>query len=114
MTAKPGVRAFVLASALLMIAISATPAADQTITLRLGAGSPFALERPFKIVLIGDPNIVEVHSQTDRSVMLEPLNPGTTNLIFVDERSIAITNVGILVCNAGAIRVAYQDGPACE
>jgi len=33
---------------------------------------------------------------------LEPLNPGTTNLIFVDESSIAITNVRVLVRIPGA------------
>ena len=78
------------------------------------AGSAFAVERPFKTVLIGDPDIVDVHTRNDRSVILEPLNPGATNLIFVDERSIAITNVRILVCNAGATRINYQDGPDCE
>lgn len=39
----------------------------------------------------------------DRRVTLEPLNPGTTNVIFVDERSIAITNVRILILGPGAI-----------
>jgi Flp pilus assembly secretin CpaC len=78
-------------------------AADQTIALTLGTGSALALKRPFKTVLIGDPNVVNVHAHNDRSVILEPLNLGATNLVFVDERSIAITNVRILVCNAGAI-----------
>ena len=107
-------RLFAVALALLLVAISPTWAADQTITLRLGAGSTLALERSFKTVLIGDPNIVNVHTDGDRSVTLEPLNPGATNLVFVDERSIAITNVGILVCGAAAIRIKYQDGPNCE
>ena len=107
-------RAFILGVILLLATNSVTRAADRTITLRLGAGSAFALERPFKTVLIGDPDIVDVHTRNDRSVILEPLNPGATNLIFVDERSIAITNVRILVCNAGATRIKYQDGPDCE
>jgi Flp pilus assembly secretin CpaC len=111
---SPMLRACVLEVALLLAPVSTTWAADQTITLRLGAGSPLALERPFKTVLIGDPDIVDVHTRSDRSVMLQPLNPGATNLIFVDERSIAITNVRILVCDAGATRINYQDGPDCE
>ena len=64
--------------------------------------------------MIGDPDIVDVHARSDRSVILDPLNPGATNLVFVDERNIAITNVRILVCGAGAIRVKYEDGPDCE
>jgi Flp pilus assembly secretin CpaC len=54
-------------------------------------------------VLIGDPNIVDVHALSERRVTLEPLSLGATNLIFVDERSIAITNVRILVLGAGDI-----------
>jgi Flp pilus assembly secretin CpaC len=107
-------RLFAVALALLLIAVSAARAAEQTITLRLGTGSPLALERSFKTVLIGDPNVVDVHTRNDRSVVLEPLNPGATNLIFVDAKSIAITNIRILVCGAGAIPIKYQDGPDCE
>jgi Flp pilus assembly secretin CpaC len=99
----PMLRACVLAVVLLSTAISATQAADQTITLRLGAGSPLGLERPFKTVMIGDPSVVNVRTYSDRSVILEPLSVGATNLVFVDDKSIAITNVRILVCNAGAI-----------
>ena len=99
----PMLRACVVAVALLLTTISATSAADQTITLRLGAGSALALERPFKTVMIGDPRVVDVQTRDDRSVLLEPLSVGATNLVFVDARSIAITNIRILVCNAGAI-----------
>jgi Flp pilus assembly secretin CpaC len=103
MTAKLSASAVALGLALLLTTISATRAADQTITLTLGIRSALALERSFRTVLIGDPNVVNVHTHNDRSVILEPLNLGATNLVFVDERSIAITNVTILVCNPGAI-----------
>ena len=101
MTAKLG--AFAFALAFLLTTISVTWAADQTITLELGAGSAVVLERPFKTVLIGDPNVVDVQTQSGLSVILKPLNLGATNLVFIDERGIAITNVRILVCSAGAI-----------
>ena len=110
----PMLRACVVAAALLLTTISATWAADQTITLRLGAGSALALERPFKTVMIGDPRVVDVQTRDDRSVLLEPLSLGATNLVFVDEKSIAITNVRILVCDAGAIQISYQDDPDCK
>jgi Flp pilus assembly secretin CpaC len=113
MTAKLAAGAICLGLALLAT-ISATWAADRTITLRLGTGSALALERPFKTVMVGDPGVVDVSTQSDRSVILKPLNPGATNLVFVDERSIAIANVRILVCGAGAIRINYQDSPDCE
>jgi Flp pilus assembly secretin CpaC len=107
-------RACALGLAFLSSAISTTRAADQTITLRLGAGSPLALERAFKSVLIGDPLIVDVQTRTDRSVVLEPLSLGATNLVFIDGESVAIVNVRILVCNAGAIRISYPDRADCE
>ena len=81
----------------LLATIPVACAASQTITLRLGAPTALALERPFKTVLIGDPNIVDVHTLNERRITLEPLNLGTTNLIFVDDRSIAITNLRIVV-----------------
>jgi len=105
---------FALTLPLLLAAGSASRAADRTITLRLGAESALALTRPFKTILIGDPGIVDVHAQNARSVLLEPLNPGATNLVFVDERSIAIANVRVLVCDGIAVRISYQDGPDCR
>jgi Flp pilus assembly secretin CpaC len=107
-------RAFSVAWALILTATSVTWAADQTITLRLGTGSALALERPFETILIGDPDVVDVHARGDRSVILEPLNPGATNLVFVDQRNIAIINVRILVCNAGAVAIRHLDEPDCE
>ena len=118
MTAKPGARvfalAFLLALAVLAAASSAAWAEDRTITLRLGAGSALALERPFKTVLVGDPNVVNVRTRSDSSVVLEPLNPGATNLVFIDEASIAIANIRILVQGAGAVPISYRAGFADE
>jgi hypothetical protein len=78
-------------------------AADRTITLTLGLGSQLLLERPFESILIGNPDVVDVHNLTGSSVILEPLNIGASNLIFVDEKSIAITNIMILVYDASEI-----------
>jgi Flp pilus assembly secretin CpaC len=105
----PMLRTCVLAT-LLAITNSIVWAEDQAITLRLGAGSALRLERPFKTVLIGDPGIVEVRNQDDRSVILMPLNLGTTNVVFVDEQSIAIANVLVLVRSASAAGGAVARG----
>jgi Flp pilus assembly secretin CpaC len=89
-------------------------AADQTITLEPGAEWALLLERSFDTVLIGDANVVDVHTRGDRSVVLEALKLGASNLVFVDDRSIAITNIRVLVCKAGATQTKYQDGSDCE
>jgi Flp pilus assembly secretin CpaC len=90
-------RAFTLGMALLLTTIAASRAAEQTVDLRLGVRSALVLDRAFETVLIGDSDIVDVHARDDRSVILEPLAPGTTNLIFVDDRQIAIANIEVLV-----------------
>jgi Flp pilus assembly secretin CpaC len=96
----PMLRACLLAAALLPITCSISWAADQEITLRLGVGSTLQLERQFKTVLISDPDVVDVRAQGDRSVILVPLDLGATNVVFVDEQSIAIANVRVLVTQA--------------
>ena len=111
----PKLRACVVGLQLLLAAMSSPAwAADQTVTLRLGTGATLTLERPFKAVLIGDPEVVDVQEHGDRAVVLEPLQLGGTNLVFVDEQDIAMTNIRILVCQAGATRTKYQDAPDCE
>jgi Flp pilus assembly secretin CpaC len=106
----PMFRACLLAAALLPITDCASWAADQTITLRLGAGSALMLERPFKTVLIGDPEIVDVRTQSERAVVLVPLELGATNLVFLDRQSIAIANFRVEVRAADANRAADGDG----
>ncbi len=110
-----GLRAggFAFAISVLLSTIAASWATDQTITLTLGTGSALLLERPFKTVLIGNPSIVDVVTHGNRSVTFEPLKLGATNVVFIDERSIAIINIGILVCQAGATRIVYQNNPDC-
>lgn len=96
-------RACVLGLALFMTQIRASRAADQMIILKPGAGSTLMLEKPFKLLLIGDENVVDVHTQNDRLVILEALKLGASNLVFVDEKSIAIVNIRVLVREPGTI-----------
>jgi Flp pilus assembly secretin CpaC len=96
-------RACVLGLGLLSTAIPVTQAAAQTITLTLGVGSELLLERPFDTVFIGDPEVVDVRNLDGSSVILKPLHLGTSSLIFVDKKSIAIANIMVLVCAASAI-----------
>jgi Flp pilus assembly secretin CpaC len=109
-------RALALGLALVLFATTAslTWAADRTIILKVGAASPLLLERRFDRMLIGDPGVVDVLVRDDRAVILRPLKPGATNIIFLDEGSIAIINVGVLVCNLTPSAITYPDKPGCE
>jgi Flp pilus assembly secretin CpaC len=89
-------------------------ATDRTIILRLGADAPLLLEKSFETVLIGDPQIIDVVTRGDRSILLQPRALGATNVIFLDDRSIVTANIGVLVCQAIASRIAFHDEPACE
>jgi Flp pilus assembly secretin CpaC len=91
------VRNLALWAALLLATISVTFAAERTIDLRVGFKSSVVLDRAFETVMIGDSDIVDVHTNDHCSVILEPLAPGTTNLVFLDDKNIVIANIAILV-----------------
>lgn len=76
---------------------------SSSVTLELGVGSTVMLERPYKTVLLDNPDVIEVQAQNGRSVILKALSPGSTNLVFIDEQGIVITNLAILVRNARAV-----------
>jgi Flp pilus assembly secretin CpaC len=96
----------------LLVMIPPARAVDQTIILRLGNNSILAINSAFETVIIGDPQIVDTHSQSDRSVTLEPLHIGATNLIFVDSRNMVIANVRVFVCSV--VRSAFREGSDCD
>jgi Flp pilus assembly secretin CpaC len=97
MTASPGKR--VLALVLLLMAAPAVRAGDRVVTLSLGVPSRLALDSAFASVILGDPMIVDVRVDDDRSVVIEPLKRGFTNLVFVDMQGRVIANVSISVCD---------------
>ena len=90
-------RTFAFSAALLLGTISATWAEEQTIDLRVGFKSSFVLDKSFETVLIGDSDVVDVHTPDNRLVVLEPLAPGATNLVFLDDKNIVVANIAVLV-----------------
>jgi Flp pilus assembly secretin CpaC len=70
------------------------------ITLGLGGGSVLTLERSFDTILVGNPDVVEVQPRDNRTVVLKALGIGASNVIFLDEQSIAIANVRVIVSDA--------------
>jgi Flp pilus assembly secretin CpaC len=58
-----------------------------------------ALGRAYDTVIVGDPKIVDVKTGDMQSVLIEPLRPGKTNLVFVDPQGRVIANVRVSVCS---------------
>lgn len=83
---------------------SSTDGVSETLTLMLGAGSTLQLKRPFDTILIENPDVVDVQALSDQLVLLEPLNLGTSDVVFVDERNIAIANIRVVVRDARSDR----------
>ena len=90
-------RKLLLGALLLLTTMPAVWAQERTVSLTLGAASRLALDSSFETVIVGDPLIVEVRTDDDRTVVIEPLKPGATNLVFVDTRGLVIANIRILV-----------------
>jgi Flp pilus assembly secretin CpaC len=95
---KLRVRKLTVAAALLFTAIPAALAGDDAVALGIGTASRLSLAKAFQTVIVGDPHVVDVRVDDDRSVLIEPLGPGQTNLVFVDAHGMVIANVKISVC----------------
>jgi Flp pilus assembly secretin CpaC len=93
---------------------SASHAEDQEIAVYRGTPFPLLLERPFKTFLVGHPNIIDVHARGDRSVIVEGLAPGNSNIVFIDESDIAIANIRILVCDGSTAESDRDHEAACK
>lgn len=74
-----------------------------SVNLELGTRTTIEIDRPFDLVLIGDPRVIDFQAQGKRALLLKPLGLGTTNLVVVDEDGIVITNLRIVVHNAAPI-----------
>jgi len=83
--------------------INARAEDPSAVTLQVGGDSRFTLERPFETVLIGNPDMVDVQTQDERSVLLKPLSPGATNLVFIDTQGLVIINLTVFIREAGSI-----------
>jgi Flp pilus assembly secretin CpaC len=90
-------RSLAVWAALLLGTISTASAEQRTIDLRVGFRSSLVLDKSFETVLIGDSDVVDVHTPDNRLVILEPLAPGATNLVFLDDKNLVIANIAILV-----------------
>jgi Flp pilus assembly secretin CpaC len=97
---KSRIRELVVAAIVLFSAIAGARAEDDPVALGVGTAFRLFIERAFASVIVGDPAVVDVHADDDRSVLIEPLNSGETNLVFIDARGVVIANVRISVCGS--------------
>jgi Flp pilus assembly secretin CpaC len=97
---KSRIRELVVAAIVLFSAIAGARADDDPVALGVGTAFRLFVERAFASVIVGDPAVVDVHADDDRSVLIEPLNSGETNLVFIDARGVVIANVRISVCGS--------------
>ena len=112
MVAKLGPQcAGMFVAAIFVVATSATRAeeAAKTVTLRPNFISTFTTDKPFKTIMIGNPKIVDATVQDDRTVVLTPHAVGETNIIFLDERNVRVTNINVLVEEGAASRVKIHN-----
>ena len=96
---KSRIRELVVAAIVLFSATAGARAEDDPVALGVGTAFRLFIERAFASVIVGDPAVVDVHAD-DRSVLIEPLNSGETNLVFIDARGVVIANVRISVCGS--------------
>jgi len=95
---KPSIPAFVLAAALLFFAPAGALAQDAPVALGVGSEFRLFLNKAFATVIVGDPLVVDVHTDDDQSVLIEPLKAGVTNLVFIDAHGMVTANVRVSVC----------------
>src|ERR1700760_4961096 len=91
-------RDFIVAAALVFGAIPGALAEDDTVPLGIGPALRLFLQNAFETFIVGDPLVVGVRTDDDRSVVIEPLKAGATNLVFVDAHGVVTANVRISVC----------------
>jgi Flp pilus assembly secretin CpaC len=111
---KTILRGLALAASFCLIASSTGWADEQTVRLTPGAGASLMLERPFELVLIDNPQVVGVHDQIDRAVILEGRALGTSNVVFVDAQDVTIANIKVLVCETVPVRTAFHAEASCD
>jgi Flp pilus assembly secretin CpaC len=92
----------VLAAMLLLTTMPSALAQDRAVALEVGSQWRLFLEKPFATVIVGDPKIVDIRTDDSQSVVIEPLESGVTNLVFVDAHGMVTANVKVSVCGVPA------------
>ena len=97
---KPGIRELAVAATLLFTAIPGARAEDDGVALGVGTAFRLSLQKTFETVIVGDPLVVDVRTDDNQSIVIEPLKAGVTNLVFVDAHGMVTANIKVSVCGA--------------
>ena len=97
---KLRIREIVLTAMLLFSAPAGALAEDGPVALGVGSEFRLFLNKTFETVIVGDPLVVEVRTDDDQSVLIEPLKAGATNLVFIDAKGMVTANIKVSVCGA--------------
>jgi Flp pilus assembly secretin CpaC len=69
------------------------------------------LHKTFETVIVGDPLILDVRTDDNQSVVIEPLKAGVTNLVFIDAHGMVTANIKVSVCgvpSSGACATSHS------
>jgi Flp pilus assembly secretin CpaC len=97
---KPRIPVLVLAAILLLSAPPGARAEDDDVALGIGTAFRLSLEKAYTTVIVGDPLILDVRTDDNQSIVIEPLKAGVTNLVFVDAHGMVTANIKVSVCGA--------------
>jgi Flp pilus assembly secretin CpaC len=95
---KPCIRGLAITAILLLSAMTGARAEDDSVALGVGDAFRLFVQKAFATVIVADPAVVDVRADDDHSVLVEPLSPGQTNLVFIDGRGRVTANVRISIC----------------
>jgi Flp pilus assembly secretin CpaC len=96
---KLRIRELVLA-AMLFSAPAGALAQDRTVEFGVGSQFRLLLDKAFETVIVGDPLVVDVRTDDNQSILIEPLKAGVTNLVFVDAHGMVTANIKVSICGA--------------
>ena len=100
-----------LATAAMML-ISSAPGWAQTVEINPGRARLITFSVPIRTVVIGDPAVADVAAQTDRSIILNGIAVGETNLVVLNEEGREVYSADVVVSGvAGGGRVVFHTKP---
>lgn len=95
---KQGLHEIVIAAMLLLSMTPGARAEDDAAGLGIGTAFRLSLQTTFETVIVGDPLVVDVRTDDNQSVVIEPLKAGVTNLVFIDAHGMVTANIRVSVC----------------
>ena len=91
------ITSFLLSLALLLPAAGAAWAQSQTISVEQNTSQLLRLPKPAATLVVGKPSIADVTLENEQLLLLHGVNPGSTNLIALDDRGQVMLSADINV-----------------